>query len=449
MIHLINNYKDKRQTQSVLIIAGLDEVRYIVRHDFVRGYTILEERTLPFLTFGYADVPETLKQVLSKMAKTNSSDGKRMLWATVGGGLYSRLKQGLRAIDNLTEVNSSYTTGKPLLTYKATIDRRYDMTFISTELLRHGEDFQKSYFDLLMENLNGFVASVQAMLTLGENAAMNTTLNGTELDQAINLFLSSSAGYNNAIFQYKEEIVVVPEKLIDERIKVFLKLNDTLHKQVEEVKLLASIKNQGILDFMNTDLSNIKSKVNMSMNYVKEHGMSRFILAKAFTSAEMNKNINMFTELVHILKSRARDLTDAWTRVYNACADIWVAMATESTTHNFYEAISKDVHDMINNPSKRSKYVRIFANLLGVSQREHFFTLPEEFLVLVNGDFHGLDIADKLSELKKTFNGFDTGMKRVDVLSQLEEELVKLLELWQNMLLHFVKKCNIDTEFYK
>ena len=49
------------------------------------------------------------------------------------------------------------------------------------------------------------------------------------------------------MYQFKNQIVLVPEMLVSERIAHFFRLNDTLHEEIEELRLMASIKAESLV----------------------------------------------------------------------------------------------------------------------------------------------------------------------------------------------------------
>jgi hypothetical protein len=167
--------------------SGLDEVEYIMEHDFIRGWQVYEERVLDFVSSDYHNVYQSMTRTIEWMNRSipdTDIERREAIWWSVRNDIEGRLMLISLARDNITTANNAYITGEPLLTYRATIDRRYDMSFISLELLRKGQSKQDFYFNGLTQGLIESEEALKQMIGIGEGFVYNNTFNSDDYKSA-------------------------------------------------------------------------------------------------------------------------------------------------------------------------------------------------------------------------------------------------------------------------
>lgn len=433
---------------------GITNVKYVIEHDFIRGWQILEERTFGHVATGFWENIASFDRVISFLKrewKNKDVDYRIMGWYGVDDQLSVRQKRAMRAQVNLTEVDEAYRTGKPLLKFLTTIDRRYDLLYIPKHLLTHEAESQLTYYTKANESLIDFIVSIDRLREYGTLIANKTDVGNESIGEVRTDFIAAAKQINYRFFQFKTVVLMKPVELIDDIISKFLDKNATLTKEfVHFQTAVASVK------------VDIKRMRNVSWELVKElteyyykyshtevgRNMSKFHLAMTFNSKKM---VNLYLEIQHFftsLRSRAREIQDSAQRLRDLHIDIFQSMVNEESTKRFYAKITEDFKDFKDN--NNTDFIRIFAYMLRI-YRSTVRKMPLDVLERrLNADFIDLDLAEKTGQ---TMAFFDENINpETDILGLInnkDEELFVHVNHIQTLMEQYIREHDIGFQFFR
>ena len=111
------------------IVQGLKQVAFNARHSFIRGWDVMEERTLVYVTAEYYQTARRYEEMLNYSLGASADNATKHLWYfLIERDLETRLNLVERAIDNVTFLNQSYTNASAIYYFKQTPDKRYEST---------------------------------------------------------------------------------------------------------------------------------------------------------------------------------------------------------------------------------------------------------------------------------------------------------------------------------
>ena len=431
---------------------GLEHVEYIMKHDFVRGWQVMEERVLSFVATNYFDVTTSYRRLLSDLNESFTLDQieqRRAVWMVLKNKLSTRSVLAKMAVDNITEVHQGYMNGTPILTYKLTADRRYDMSYIAMSLLRPGQERQQEYFDVIMKELNNFIDALDDMVVIGEDLVEKGLWNDTKVDLVLERFMRACRGYNYRLFLFHERIVHKPEQLIEEVIERFQRYTRQLIKSEEDLllqlRLLRDSINHTSLDAWNA----VHKADNIAMAYLTNNSVHKTHIAEQFTSRTMQEAETSLGIFFRDLRSQSRDLGKAWQAFRVEVQLIWHEMLTEDTTKAFYGMINDDFNDFLSNTSTRPYLSTVYADLLGTSSTKVRDMSLVDISDRINADISKMDIGDKFEELNQALTNLSVNTNLAKMLSNKDEVHAECLKRLQEHLSEFKRGNDINVQFFK
>ncbi len=432
-----------------MLIVGVD---YITTHDFIRGWEVMEERTLPFVTnslFETISYIERLLQLNNELNETQDSQTMRIMEVIIKNELLNKIVLCNRARSNLTEVHHAYKTGEPLLTYKYTEDRRYDMSYICLDLLRHDPKTQEKYFSHLMKLITMIVNGSNMLLSVIYTYSMSGQVNMTQYNQAQSTFIKGCKGYNYRLFQYRDRIVNKPLEIIKEKQDKFKSLKEILERQHHDLLVVTDHVDILTVDIKKTVWPDIKQAAHALKHYLQNKNESKTKLAHLFMSKKMDDNLLKINTFFSNLRSRSRDLSDSWARMSNAYAKIYVNMLNEISTKAPYQMLLNDLEDMMKYPNTTDTYMRYFAHILKTNISQIRDTDPEDFYFLLNADLPITKEQTKRLAIHHFFHGLgiDTGISHMigngdEVFTKATNRVVKSLQ-------NFADGNQVNFDFYR
>ncbi len=430
--------------------VALDSVKYIIHHDFIRGYDVMDERTLIHVTTGFYQLQQAFSNMLDTVtSNTSTYSTKDAVYLIIIKDLDYKANLAMRAYDNFTEIFEAYTNGTPILTYRKSYDRRYDMDFVSLELLSAVQKDHEGYHTLLMSELDKYLTSLDILKQLASDAYTNQTYDTDLYNQAISMFQSASRGYNFRKYLIKDRIIHNPEELIDNRIKHFNAFNLTFLEQVHGLKATSlSIENL-INQYTMTSLQYTQQCLDESLNYLKNQTNLKKYIADCIVSKNMDIAIQNTSNLFKDLRLRGQQMNDIWNNIGETCINIWQTMISESTTQTFYAALSRDINTFENtsNPSTRYYLAKGFNFWLKMGSRNVNSTDATTLKKMLNADFVEIDMIVLQSKLQNEFASLGETFNILDLISPIDGDLAKAVRDLQRSLEKFRRSQVIDAQF--
>lgn len=434
---------------------GLEELEYIMAHDFVRGWEVMEERYLNYVTANFYDVPSSFWRLLSNANQSLPLSGqqhiKRSVWLIVDNMLMGRAFLASAAKENITRASKAYKTGDPLLKFAATIDRRYDMSYISLKLLQEAGSRHDDYYERMIEGLDEMLNGLYGMQDVGQRFVDTGQFDQHEFDAAETSYISGCKAYNYRVFQFRERIIRAPVEIIQGKIDDFLRVNRTLSDAYGQLLLGIHNIETAIYGIKNEYGVIIEQLVRESEYYLNDSSVKKTPLSEQITSKKMTQLIQRLENFFSELRTRAHNVRDAWTSLQLAVEKIWLSMLQDNHLDAFYQMIHEDYVDFVSNSSKKDVYLRIFASMLrtNTSVLDEQILDYRDFLFLINADFHNSSSEEKLEEIHKQFSGYINDTAISEKLQDIDDQFLTAFQQYQTSLATFLQNSRIDISFYR
>ena len=105
----------------------------------------------------------------------------------------------------MTEVYNAYYNATPLLTYESSPNRRYDMFWITPEVVVSNRSATVTWSERILDELDKYMEAIQNIKALLLRASAHTPVSDQELRIQTDQFRSAVRSYNYALFIFKEE----------------------------------------------------------------------------------------------------------------------------------------------------------------------------------------------------------------------------------------------------
>ena len=430
---------------------GLTNVEFVMEHDFIRGWQVYEERVLNYVSSDFLNIPESIKRTIEWINNTienNDTRRKEATWWPVRNMIEGKLMLISLARANVSTADNAYKTGEPILLYETTLNRRYDMSYISLELLQKGASRQKEYFDYLMEAFDISEAALKRLLDIGETFVENGSFDGSEYLSAKNLYIKGCKGVNYRLFLFKERIILKPMKYIKRRMTKFFDANETMIMAYESLKSDMDIVTNLIQSTNSSYWRNVHHLVNKAMDYELDLANNKTQLAQLATSVTMAEDIRQLKIQFSALRSRAQEVSDNWRQMSAAYQQMWVTMVSETSTQPFYEMIHNDSTQVLAKDIPHAFY-RIFASLLGINEVALREKGPEDLQFLMNADFHIVNLTQKLADIQENFSRLENSCKISYILADKDEKFLQRFDELQVSLETFLSQNVMNQQFYR
>ncbi|KAK2144648.1 hypothetical protein LSH36_740g01072 [Paralvinella palmiformis] len=435
-------------------VTGLNKVKYIMEHDFVRGWTIIEERTLPYLTFGFYEIRSSYRRVINKLQNSkNGTEQEKILalasWQQMENIFLEKLEILQRASDNITDVHNAYKSGEPLLTYISSLHRRYDMTWITIDLLQarikdKGYD-QDKYYEKIFWRMGQINDTIRTYLLMVETFMKTGTINESLWDDTDWLFRKSCIQYNYYVFLYKDRIINGPVDVIDEKIREFDLLNRNMLGAKEALLMTTRMLRDTILTTMNTSWCTIRTLQQDAMMYISDKQIRKTNVARTVISETVTHSVEDIKQFFSTLRSSGLNIQDKIQRLQSEVEHTWINMLTEYTTAPFYRKVHDDFVAFLNDSKF---YLPYFANLLDIEVESLYNVSASEIECRLNADFSVTNIQDKIQTTEVSFIRIRNWTNIARILEMNDESLMTVLEIYRISMEKFLKEATIDTTFY-
>ncbi|ELT94811.1 hypothetical protein CAPTEDRAFT_212993 [Capitella teleta] len=428
---------------------GFRQVKYAVDQDFIRGFDIRKERYFNYVANNYFEIGDGLRRMIISLNNTlDDSYLKMAAWLPLDNQLAGRSMIIGLANQGVVETDYAYRTATPLLNYKATVDRRYDMSFIPFELYTKRIHAQTAYVEKLVRDFNGMDNAIKIFRKIGYDFVKNGTFDEELFIKTEKSYHKHCRSYNFQIFHLEERVIKYPRIVIEERIEKFQAANTTLQDRFRQWRVAVGNINDVLESISGRNWLHLDLVVNRAKIYLKDIHTLKGPLAKAVVSHQTMSSVHQIDALFKDLRSRALDLLDAWTEIEWAYKIIWTNMLTETSTKGFYEKVRADFVDYVSSRGLEARYIRFFASLLGTDSKEISTSYPNEQLVYrLNADFADTNWTTKMEDITMEFESISG---TADVSSRIGDKDILLyqqfMELHQRME-DFVSESKINSKF--
>ena len=430
---------------------GLVNVKYIVDHDFIRGFDIIAERALDHATNGMFEIQSSFDR-MNTMATTTpaqSKESRHIVYLIMDNNLAGKTYLAHRALVNMTEVYNAYLTGKPLLKFRKTPHRRYDLTYISLELLRHDVKTQHLYFGHLNISIHNLTTTMATLRTIAHNFYDTGQINSTKYASTIYWYIKACKAFNYRRFQIRDKIIYKASELAAERITHFQKLNETLFETYSTTDRAVLAADTLLNQYSSNAGQRTSAAIEEAFSYIDDVNKTKLALSKLLNSRNTTDGLRSMRSFFSKIRLRMKDIQDSWKTFEDAYVEILTAMQSESTTRKFYSAIKSDI-DILAKAEERSVYLsKIISHMVRKPLNTTLHLNSSVLYVITNADFPTMNISKEQTKIRTRFHQHIENVNINNLLGNRDDQLIELFEEFQSSLASYEQKLRIDSSFLR
>ena len=438
--------------------VALKGVEFIIEHDFVRGWEIIEERTLGIMTLGFHEIINSMDRFIHQSNSSSIlSDGsgdvssvKDVLWLIIDADLANKLHIIQRAKRNITDVHNAYNTGKPIIKSEYSPKQRYDMSLIPMDVLHHDQKKQNRYYEQITQGIEDYVDAIENLRHLGNVFLSDGTLDRNSYEETKGKFITAAKAVNHRISQYKDGIVHKSLELVKEKISNFVSLNETLTKTQEGLKSLVDTTTVLVHSEKLTKWKHIKEAGIKCRGYLQDFNGSKTELSEFLNSVKMQEDLIKLDNFFINLRSKSVELLDLWAKMHQSYKGVFKSIVSESLTHEFYTMLNNDTKQLIADPENNTEtFFPILGPLLKMDEQEFNNTNITDLVILLNADVPDIDLDAKMQEIDEVFTKL---MKQFDITKYIkdrDEAFLAIIKVLQNSFKQFSERNFLGFEFYR
>ena len=438
--------------------VALKGVEYITEHDFVRGWEVIEERTLGIMTLGFYEIINSMDRFIHQSNSSSIlSDGsgdvssfKDVLWLIIDADLANKLHIIQRAKRNVTNVHNAYNTGKPIIKSEYSTEQRYDMSLIPMDVLHHDHKKQNHYYEQIIQGIEDYVDAIENLRHLGNVFISDVTLDRNSYEETKGKFITAAKAVNYRISQYRDEIVHKSLELVKEKNSNFVSLNETLSKTQEGLKSLVDATTVLVNSEKLTKWKHIKEAGIKCRGYLQDFNGSKTELSEFLNSVKMQEDLIKLDNFFINLRSKSVELLDLWAKMHQSYKGVFKSIVSESMTHEFYTMLNNDTKQLIADPENNTKiFFPILGPLLKMDEQEFNNTNVTDLVILLNADVPDIDLIAKMQEIDEVFTKL---MKQFDITKYIkdrDEAFLAIIKVLQSSFKLFSERNFLGFEFYR
>ena len=462
-LHSVMKTLDEKVTELLTRVefhnrVALKGVEFIVEHDFVRGWEVIEERTLGIVTLGFYEIINSMDRFIHQSNSSSIlSDGsgdvssvKDVLWLIIDADLANKLHIIQRAKRNITKVHNAYNTGKPIIKHKYSPEQRYDMSFIPLDIMHHDQKKQNYYYEQIIQGVEDYVDAIENLRHLGNVFLNDGTLDRNSYEETKGKFISAAKALNYRIFQFRDGIVHKSLELVKEKISNFVSLNETLAKTQRRLKSLVDTTTMLVHSQKLTKWKHIKEAGIKCRGYLQDFNASKTELSEFLNSVKMQEDLIKLDHFFVSLRSTAVELLDLWAKMHQSYKDVFTSIVSESMTREFYTMLNNDTKQLIADPENNTEiFFPLLGPLLKMDELEFNNTNVTDLLSLLNADVPDIDLDAEVQEIDEVFTKL---MKQFDITKYIkdrDEAFLAIIKVLQDSFKLFSERNFLGFEFYR
>lgn len=442
---------------------GLQQMRYVIRHEFVRGWEVVEERGVRFVASNFYDVIDSFDRFL-QFANRSSPACLEAAWFSVENVLLGRRELAQKAIHNVSKAYDAFMDGRRIVNFKASISPRYDESFASmVSILLDGNFFAEAaeYRDGMVKHLQGFIDSLETLVNMGKRVANGSALDTDSLQKCKTQFIVDAKGYNYQLFKFSDRIVYGSLNRVDKDIDEFETVWKDLEKAANDL-LITITDTEAMLTYSQSFWHGLQAVAVRAGNYLTNNSTE----LKTMMATSVMPELGYYSDLVQIflrnLRSNARTQIEKWYRLEKAVKVFWEKILANRSLREFYRIVEEDFQSYLkaNETEMKMKYARIFFSMLRNMDKgmmlQRFIT-PENILdlskdelaILLNADVFSLDYTTTMNYTHNTFARYSVHSDFVSRLGTRDELLLKIVGEFMQDMKEYLEENKIDTNFYR
>jgi hypothetical protein len=445
--------------------GALHFMEYMIKHNFHRGWDVIDERTFRYLTFDYLAFLAKLKLNLGELVRTENMTSEKMLsyrdvitWQ-IKEDLSLRVEVTERGLSNMTKIYNGYATGMLLSIYKYTKVKKYDhlntpLCLQSKLLARRNKviyNGMKMYLETMIDTLQGF-------MNITKDVCEGRGLDSATYGKLAYIFSKYSRGINYRLFIYKDRVVDYSLRETEAKLVQF----DQLTSKLEELKhqLDSELQTMGdsIAQFLDTDWKHIVAAKLVSSQYLRDKSVKKSKLAETILSEKLLASVQALKKVIPDVVARSRSLRDTTRRLKEATFSVYYSIMTENCSNILYGYLRNDTDRIRENRTYLDDKTRhIFKELLDnmprkegervITSRDIGAMSADELAKITNADLPTLQ--EKDSELELLFARFQQDIDFNQAIDNADVNFTNIFQELKEVLSDYTRSGQINTDFLR
>ena len=440
---------------------GLTSLLYIVEHDFVRGWTVFDERTFRLVTTGFFRLTALIRVLADAYANTSADTNRTTLFAdtdrflkaswytTLANELAAKIYFANRAKNNLTKVHRAFSKGVPILTYTASPNRRYDMSYIYLPFLRHHRR-ETEYFNILIGHIKSLIKYISQLQQFNKDLYQTGSLDD---DQSFHDALSRteyySRMYNYYRFLYESRVVHNCPAVVQKRIDAFRLRESTYRAICKEIDTTTSDVRTLAASFR-MSWARIRHVIHdLAGDFIENVTVTRLQLCEAVTSPQLVDDVQRFRTVYSDLRRVGQRLADLWRRYGAAHRALWASMLGERALDAFYLMMHHDVLRLLAGGRNDSAMVDTIATMLRTTPARVLSFTPDDLIAATNADFADINRTRFYRDMDDELATIAEENDIVALLGEEANEFTDAIEEFQRKSTSYIESTVVDSKFFR
>ena len=438
---------------------ALGQMKYVIRHEFVRGWEVAEERAIRHVTDNFYDLADSFDHFVEFANASTSETEKRAAWYYVENALRGRHRMAARSIDNITEAYMAFKRGNRLLNYKSIINERYDKSLaVTSVLLGKNQDSAKEYYDGMIASLRSYLDSLETLIALGQSFVNTSFLDTAAVVSCQQQLIQAGKDFNYDVFRFNDRIVLGSLERVERKIDKYETAWLDVERAYNEMAITLTDSESLLLGIQ--PLWQVVTTVAKEAKLYLDHSSRlKTPLANYVTSY-----LETFIDSLHIflrdLRSNSRIQTEKWYRWEHDTKVLWEKMLFETSLSDFYGIVYNDFQRYLNadSSSEKMRLANVLYRLLEdgpfghpvLHKAEDVLSLTEEDLrVRLNTEVYTMDVLDMRKYVHGNFTQHYLACNLARTLGSSDEVLIKVASDFMQDMEEFLKENKIDVNFYR
>ena len=431
-------------------LVALAGVKYVIHNNFVRGWEMIEERTVRHVTTEFYETINAYDRTIQQLKEPSKDDmlPRKVVYIMMDQELSSRLELAIRAIDNTTTAYMRFLEAEPILNYGFTEAKLYELSLVPVTLLSNLTTQHKAYYENMSLHLTGYMNSILSLQNLLHDAFRNRAINETAYSITSEQFVDQSKKINYYRFLFTKRIVHMSEQMIDEKIASFSKKNKTLHATVSFLQAMLSTLQGRIRNGLTKLRDALQPFVKKARDYLHETAIMKTELYRTLMERKLQDIVHATKSIFLDLRKRDNEIRDWVHRMERSYTGIWSSIIDDVTTRKFYRLLWDHVASISTESNKTNRISRGVLQLLQITGNVEDIQ-RSRLASVMNADTVKLSLANKTNEIRLMFTTVYQDVAIDKLLANWDMELVESFNIFSKNLHQFWKSTNIDEDFIR
>ena len=432
---------------------ALKGVKYITQHNFIKGWEVMNERTLDHVTTEFYETVSAFDRTIAQLQQTPEEEVtiRRIIFYMMDRDLSSRLEIAIRAVDNLTKAYYAYLNAEPLLEYVLTPDGRYDLSLIPGEVLAHNTRKQREYYNKMSEHLTGYIDSILGLQFVLKEYHRNKAFNESAYQDCKQSFIFHAKQVNFYKSLFEQRIIHRSKDLVELKVEQFDRIKSRFYSVLDDLRAILQPLQRRLREQYEVLQADLVLFSQMAKTFLNSDSVSKRQLASMAHSKRTFGMVSSLKVLFSDLRAQGGSLSSWWERLQQHYTDIWRNFLKETSVRKFYQKLKEDVVEMVKNPERREFFLDIFADarMLHTTVEALNLTSVKNLTRMLNADLPDIGFKHKENDIIMQFNRIEERATLVDVLGNTDSRFLTAFDDLDQDLREYSQDILITKDFVR